>query len=241
MEREKLYHLLEYPSIYSLSQNLLSVGEGLFLKKLYRDIFGPSQGLVLDVGCGPALLTLPPDGIVIGVDINPLYVKKYVSPNGEGAFCNVGNIPRKKSKCLGVVSTAGLLPFGSNVFDEVRSDGLLHHLPEETAIEAVKEMLRCTRPAGRVIIIDTAWPRYPLLRPVAWLLRKLDRGRWTRTEDELLKIAFLADTRNWTLKRCTYSLLGLELLLLIYEKPSAGSLEYGIATVFDKRIQGNRA
>jgi SAM-dependent methyltransferase len=175
----------------------------------------------LDVGCGPALLTPPPDGTVIGVDINPLYIKKYISPAGENAYQGIENILRHKGRRLGVVCTAGFLPFGNNVFDEIRSDGLLHHLPTESAIAAVKEMLRCTRPAGRVIIIDTAWPRVPFLRPVAWLLRRIDRGRWTRKEDELLKIAFFAHSKNWTLKRFTYSLLGLELLLLIFEKPSA--------------------
>jgi len=225
MERRKLYRLLKYPLIYLLSQNMFSLGEGLFLKKIYKDVFGKSQGLVLDVGCGPALSTPPPDGTIIGVDINPLYVKQYISPDDKNASHGIEHILRHKGRRLGVVCTADLFPFGKNVFDEIRSYALLHHLPTESALAAVKEMLSCTRPTGRVIIIDSVWPRVPLLRPVAWLLRRIDRGRWIRTEDELLKIAFLAHSKNWTAKRFTYSLLGLEALLLIFEKPSAEVLD----------------
>jgi len=219
MERRKLYRILKYPLIYSLSQNMLSLGEGLFLKKIYKDVFVKSQGLVLDVGCGPALSTPPPDGTIIGVDINPLYVRQYMSPDDKNAPHGNGHILRHKGRRLGVVCTADLFPFGKNVFDEIRSYGLLHHLPTESALATVKEMLSCTRPTGRVIIIDSVWPRVPLLRPVAWLLRRIDRGRWVRTEDELLKIAFLVHPENWTAKRFTYSLLGLEGLLLVFKKP----------------------
>lgn len=165
MPRLKLYRLLEYPLIYSMTQKLLASGSARFLKKRNKDIFGESRGLVLDVGCGPLLTTPPPAGTIVGIDINPLYVKKYA---GIGVDKNPNSIKEDidKRTYFGVICSADCLPFDENLYDETRCVGLLHHLPTESALSTIKEMIRCTRPSGKIIIFDNVWPRVSLYRPL---------------------------------------------------------------------------
>ncbi len=201
MKCPKLYTLLEFPLIYSISQKLLAPGAVFLLKKHYKNIFGESRGRVLDVGCGPLLTTPLPNGIIVGIDINPLYVKRYTDQRTRYAL----------------IGSADFLPFDDNIFDEGRCVGLLHHLPIESAQRIIEEMVRCTRPEGKIIILDNVWPR-SFYRPIAWLTRRFDRGEWVRTEEELLNLANTAYPGNWHHRRFTYSFTGLECLLLIIEK-----------------------
>ena len=216
MSRPRLYRLLEYPIIYTISQKLLAPGSGLLLRKCYKDVFRESRGYILDVGCGPLLTTPRPNGTIVGIDINPLYVKRYGS---AGADKGPNGISDYSDRCMGIVCSADSLPFDENFFDESRCNGLLHHLPPESALFTMKEMIRCTRPSGKIIIFDNVWPRVSLYRPLAWLTRRFDRGEWVRTEEELLELANAAHPGNWYHKRFTYSFTGLEGLLLINEKP----------------------
>ena len=71
---------------------------------------------------------------------------------------------------------------------------------------------------SRIIVFDNVWPIMPFYRPLAWLLRKLDRGKWVRTENELLKLANSAYPMKWQSKRFTYSYTGLEGLFLTVQK-----------------------
>jgi SAM-dependent methyltransferase len=200
------YHLLNFPVIYSLSQKILAPGVGYLCQKHYKNIFSESRDRILDIGCGPLLTTPAPDGITVGIDINPLYVKKY----------------RNNKNRLGLVCLSNSLPFDDDIFDETRCVGLLHHLSTESASSTIMEMIRCTRAEGQITIIDSVWPLKPILRPAAWLIRRFDRGKWVRTEDELLKLVRSAYSRNWHSKRFTYSYTGLEALSLTTNKPING-------------------
>ena len=68
-------------------------------------------------------------------------------------------------------------------------------------VQAIREMVRCTAPGGRVILIDPVWPRHGWLRPLAWLIMKLDRGEWVRTEAELAALAEEACPGEWSMRR----------------------------------------
>ncbi len=190
------YRLLNNPTIYKISQCVLAPGEQVFLNRYFRSLPTPLKGRVLDVGCGPQMYTLIPQANIFGLDIHEDYVKKYV----------------KKIKACGVVAAAEKIPFQSKSFDEVRCFGLLHHLPEETAIKIVQEMVRCTKEEGLVVVLDNVWPKRAWLRPLAWLLRRLDRGDWVRDEQTLKDLVAKASPVDWTIKRFTYSYLGHEAL-----------------------------
>ncbi len=214
MKRYSLYRLLDFPFIYSLSQKLLVPGAGLLLKKKYKQLFDESKGLILDVGCGPALTTPHPNGAVIGIDMNIYYIRSYLMSHGKLNFC------RKMSDFItyGVVSSSEALPFEDDAFEESRCVGLLHHLSHASALLTIKEMIRCTHQDGRIVVFDNVWPRQPCFRPLAWLSRKLDRGKWVRTEEDLLELVSNACVGNYQYKRFTYSYTGLEALSVIIKK-----------------------
>ena len=201
MARPDLYRLLENPFIYSLSQKVLAPGSEI-LKKKYEEVFKESIGLILDIGCGPFSSMPLQKGKLIGIDISIHYIKKYTSDDQRD----------------GVVCSSVSLPFIDDLFNETRCSGLLHHLPSDMVMSTIREIVRCTRENGKIFIFDNVFPRFAVLRPVAWLTRKFDRGKWVRTEEELFQIVKQAQPGNWTKERFTYSFTGLEALCLSIEK-----------------------
>jgi len=98
-------------------------------------------------------------------------------------------------------------------FDGVWRMGLLHHLPGKLALQAVEEMRRVSNAGGYVVIFDNVLPEPARHRPIAWMLRKLDRGRYVRRQQQLESI--LVGRESWVCERFLYSLWGLEGLLCI--------------------------
>lgn len=204
--RDRLYQTLEIPWVYRLVQEVAAPGAGWLLTRVAREAFGDSRGPVLDVGCGPELSTpRPVAGLLCGVDISLRYTWSY------------GSHPDPRQ--VAVRASAERLPFGDGAFAECRCWGLLHHLPPAVASGAVAELVRCARPGGRVVIGDAVWPRRAWTRPVAWLGRRLDRGEWVREEHELLELIQAAAPGAWRHRRFTYTVHGLEGLLLTLEVP----------------------
>ena len=210
------YKILENPVVFRLSQGVLAPGARSRLGRRYQEVFGDSTGTILDVGCGPNLTTPRPEkGVIIGLDQNPAYVKRYagsVETDPDVALL------QPDRKVVGYVGSADALPFADEVFDETRCVGLLHHLTLEQARRAVSEMCRCTRVGGRTVIFDAVLPRHPLLRPLAWALRKTDRGEWVRTEQQLVSLVRTAWPGKWSQHRFTYSYNGLESVCLLVTK-----------------------
>lgn len=207
--------MLESPLVYSLSQIVFAPGASRLEKPYLRSVFERPASRILDVGCGPAPTFPVTDSVLVGVDLSPEYVRSYAGAISEDPALIAGS---GKSR-LGYVASAEQLPFADGTFDAARSRGLLHHLPPAVAGKAVKEMVRCVRPGGWVDILDNVWPRVALLRPLAWLTRKLDRGEWVRTERELLDLVTGSAPGPWTWVRYTYAYNGLEGLLISLQRP----------------------
>jgi SAM-dependent methyltransferase len=176
-------------ALYRLLQALLAPGAS-------RSIAGRiqrRQGRALDVGCGPdsrlRLVGMKP----FGVDIAP---------------------DRARAFGPAVVASATALPFADGVFESVWSFGLLHHLPDDGARAAIREMRRVTRAGGATVIFDGVLPRRPWSRPFAWLLRRLDRGRWMRRQEALRTL--FDRPASWRFERFTYARTGLEGVICEY-------------------------
>ncbi len=75
-----------------------------------------------------------------------------------------------------------------------------------------RQMLRVAGPQGHVVVIDAVMPRVALLRPLAWITRKLDRGRHMRTQAQLERL-LKGCGGEWKFQRETYALNGLECLV----------------------------
>ncbi len=95
----------------------------------------PEPGPILDVGCGPAHDLRAIGARAIGIDVSL-------------AMCRTARA-RDTSVARAV---AGALPFGRSVFAGVRADRVLEHLDDPDA--ALAEMVRVTRPGGRVVVAD---------------------------------------------------------------------------------------
>jgi SAM-dependent methyltransferase len=108
--------------------------------------------VVLDVGCGPGSDTLTlaelvgPGGIVHGIDHDEAMVEE--AERRAAAAGLSGRVEHRRGD-------AYALPFGDAAFDAVRSERLFLHLDRPEA--ATAEMVRVTKPGGRVVIVDTDW------------------------------------------------------------------------------------
>lgn len=195
MIRKLIDTLLSIPWCYSASQAILAPGANRMLTAALRERQRelPAPGLLLDVGCGPASWLWKIGWTPVGLDVSCDYTKAF-KHHGQDA----------------ITGSACELPLANGVFDGVWCIGLLHHLQDDQARQAIREMLRVCRPGGHVIIQDAVLPESAWRRPIAALIRRLDRGRSMRTRDQL--VALLPDDKNWHIRCYTYTLNGLEML-----------------------------
>lgn len=108
---------------------------------------------VLDVGCGVGadvrtILVLPnaPQRLV-GIDASHVMVKQAISAI-EPELITSGRI-------LFLQSDVHNLPFSNEAFDASRADRVFQYL--EDPKQALREMIRVTKPGGRIVIINTSW------------------------------------------------------------------------------------
>jgi SAM-dependent methyltransferase len=126
--------------------------------------------VVLDVGCGPgsdtlALADLVGDGgFVHGIDHDAEMVAEADRRAAEaGAGGRVSH--RAGDACA--------LPWDDGTFDAVRSERLFLHLPRPE--QATAEMVRVTKPGGRVVLMDTDWGTRSVDTPEVELERRIAR------------------------------------------------------------------
>jgi SAM-dependent methyltransferase len=128
----------------------LQVAAGLTagLKSQSREALALFPGAtVLDAGCGPGTdvhaLSATTTCRTVGVDLDRAML--------AAARANA----RPGTSTEFVCANAARLPFPDNTFDATRSDRMLQHLPDPGS--AVAEIVRVTRPGGRLVLIDTDW------------------------------------------------------------------------------------
>lgn len=181
------------PAPPCLVERVLAPGADAALLAMLRDWLtrAPRPGRVLDVGAG-ACSRLAATGLrVAAVDLSRRAV-------AAGATAGVP----------GIAATAIALPFADGAFDAVASIGLLHHLADSEARASLNEMVRVTRSGGRVAVFDAVLPEPAWRRPLAWAIRRADRGRFVRRAAALR--ALLPDPPRWRTTRVTYARTGLE-------------------------------
>lgn len=205
--------LLEIPTVYNFSQKVLLPGAKSHLDRKFSKLFSKSSGKILDVGCGPLPNTPIPNGILVGIDSNQKYIKSYTGGYVDSQL----DLQFADRKIFGIVANAENLPFPDHFFDEARCMGVLHHLDFESAKKAIQEMIRCTRSGGKVIVIDNVLPPSAFRNPFAWAIRKLDRGKFVRTQTELESL-LRSIHQDWEAERFTYTSTGLELMSFLTVK-----------------------
>ena len=104
---------------------------------------------VLDVGCGVGADTVPlarlvgPGGWVAGVDVDPAAVAE---ADRRAAAAGVGAWVEHRA------GDAAALPFPDATFDACHAERVFLHLADPEAVFA--EMVRVTKPGGRIAVID---------------------------------------------------------------------------------------
>lgn len=201
MLKALLYSVLARPWCYQLSQVIFAPGaEYLLGRRLRKAVQAlPLSGAILDVGCGPSSWLWKVGGRPMGLDICPQYSAAY-----------------HKMGAPAITGSALALPLSDNSVDGVWSIGVLHHLPESAARLAVREMLRVCRPGGYVAVLDAAMPVSPWRRPMAYLVRRLDRGKFMRSQSAFEGV--LPGRGQWSVDRFTYAANGLEMVMGVYQK-----------------------
>ena len=151
------------PRSYDLSAALFFGGR----RRSYRTLLAAGRlqrgARVLDVGCGPGYFArmlaeaVGPEGSVVGIDAAP-EMTEYASRKA-----------RRLSNCRFQPGTAEALAFPEAAFDVIVSSLVMHHLPEEGRLRAVREMRRVLRPGGTLLLAEFAIPERGVWRLVASL------------------------------------------------------------------------
>jgi SAM-dependent methyltransferase len=185
--------LLGRPALYGLAQLLLAPGaRKAIFRHMRRCLAGlPPARRLVDIGCGPTSCLWQMGLDPVGVDLSAAYAEAFSRNRGPA-----------------IVASADALPFARSSVYGLWSIGLLHHLADSTARRAVQEMVRVCRPGGYIVVFDAVLPESPWRRPIAWLLRKLDRGRHMRHQETLESL--LEQAADWSFERISYSFYGLE-------------------------------
>jgi len=172
-----LYKLLEHPFCYRLVVRIFSMGgrarkiAGFIDQLMAREC----RGLVLEVGSGTSQFR----------DIFLKYVNNYVITD-----INFQYVQFSKSNydaLWHVLCDAAVLPFSPSTFDRIFSLYLFHHLSDQQTLDCLKELQRCLKPGGKIVIVDLfqTEKRWDLVsRAVSWL----DRGEYVRQRNAMLSL-----------------------------------------------------
>jgi hypothetical protein len=197
---------LERPRVFRTVGSALAPGaERALFRRIRAEIATARPGTALDVGCGPRSRLERAGAASIGVDISLAYVRALTSTGTRG-----------------VVACARALPFREDAFSSAWSFGLLHHLSDADARRALFELDRVTG-TGKCVVFDSVLPERAWRRPIAWAIRRLDRGRHLRAEATFRAligappVGVSGSRSRWRVSRETYSWTGLEGLWCVHD------------------------
>jgi ubiquinone/menaquinone biosynthesis C-methylase UbiE len=203
MQHKLIEKLLDRPGFYNLVQNLLAYGANDLVLKHIQILRArlPKTERILDIGCGPKSWLWQVGAHPIGLDLTYSYCRSF----------------HEKMEPT-VMGSANGLPFPSGFFEEVWSIGMFHHLSDTLARQALDEMLRVCTSKGQVVIFDAVLPVRAWQRPLAYAIRRADRGRFVRSQAGFEML--LPQRTLWSVKRAAYSHTGLEIVICQFLKSS---------------------
>lgn len=203
MQNKLIEKLLDRPGFYSLVQNLLAYGANDLVLNYIQVLRAklPKATRILDIGCGPKSWLWQVGAHPVGLDLTYSYCKAFHEKQEPA-----------------VMGSAGVLPFQSDSFEEVWSVGMFHHLPDALAEQAMDEMLRVCSSNGHVLIFDAVLPVRAWQRPLAYTLRRADRGRFVRSQAAFENL--LPQRSHWSVERVAYSHTGMEIVICQFLKAS---------------------
>lgn len=138
-------------------RRLVVHGRPRMTEQMIRGVPWTGDERVLDVGCGPGLTLVAvakrlTTGKVVGLD-------KWMVVHGERR--NSKAVTLENARIEGVLDRievqdgdASAMPFEDEAFDVVVSGFVFHHMPRDVRLRAIREVVRVTKPGGRIAITD---------------------------------------------------------------------------------------
>jgi SAM-dependent methyltransferase len=198
----KIYERVWRPVLFGVSKGPFGpdTAEEYALAREWLGLAAVPGATVLDIACGPGNVTralasgVSGDGLVVGIDASATMLARAVDDTPESGMTDIAYIR----------GDAVHLPFRHGTFDAVCCFGGLYLFDDPWT--AVAGMARVLRPGGRVAILTTLRPRFPLVGAGAQTLSRAAGIRMfgaTELTDALSKAGFVA------LRRRSYGLMQL--------------------------------
>ena len=199
MSHSKLFHASARPAGHGITigtPRLYDLSSLLFFgrRRAYRLLLSAGDvrrgDRVLDVGSGPGYFArmlaeaVGKEGSVVGVDAAPEMID-YANKQA-----------RHLSNCSFQSGTAESLGFPDASFDMVASSLMMHHLPDEARLPAVREMKRVLRPGGKLLLADFTIPEHGAWRVVAMLTGHAEMQRRVPPLEPLIAEAGFTEIRS---------------------------------------------
>jgi len=161
-----------FPQIWTLVQTVL--GAPSFKYELYRSKLSP-PGRLLDFGCANGHISGAfREFEYYGVDLDAVAIGA-----AKERFHGQPNMHF-------LAADLRTRPFPAGFFDEVLFAGTVHHLNDELMLVLLGELHFCLKPGGKLHLLDPVYQQSD--RWSQKLMRRIDRGRYTRTLAEILAI-----------------------------------------------------
>lgn len=157
---------LAWPIVFDTYQSL--IGAPGCHRRFIHDMVRPIAGeRILDIGCGigASLRYLPDTVNYVGVDICDAYIAKARARYGHRGKFICSDVTALDADALGS-------------FDRSFSFGVLHHLSDDMAAQAIGILRRVVKPGGSFVSIDPCY--VPGQHIIAKLLIDNDRGEHVR-------------------------------------------------------------
>lgn len=183
-ERGGLHRALELPGLYTAFQRLVSRTDDPDDADLYPELAN-GHIRVLDIGCGPAAFYRrhrhSGELDYVGIEPNRKYVDQARQEFPEIQVFH------------GDVSTNDEQVEGD--FDLIVLEGVMHHIDDRQARQALALGRDRLRPTGRLVALDPVL--LPRQNPIARGLARLDRGKHVRTMDAYRSLAGEVFPPSW--------------------------------------------
>jgi SAM-dependent methyltransferase len=152
LDNAAVYRMWQAPFASSKFQPVLAATRGVSARR------------VLDAGCGPGTnAAYFSDAEYVGIDINERYLR-YARATYRGTFV-----------CADL--TGGDLSVLGQ-FDTIIVNSVLHHMDDAGVLHVLRQLTERLSPGGRIHIMELVLP--PRISR-AWLMARLDRGRYARS------------------------------------------------------------
>ena len=186
-----LKFLLANPQVYDFFQDRLLGGWNAraWLASSFWRLKGGEY--VVDIGCGSGAVLnhIPSDTNYLGIDVSEKYIDAAREKHATNATFFLGSAHdflNQDSSRL-------------NNTDLVICNGLLHHLPDDEALEVLGIAKRLLKPGGRLVCLEATYlTRQGRLS--RWIV-STDRGRYVRSEQEWKALV------SQTFERCSSHIL----------------------------------